>query len=545
VLFEGPDPDGLDIGLLVKSGGGRATLLSSDQVGADATYLDPSTGQVERLHDRPPVVARLLLEAPGYLPQTITVIVNNLRSMSGVQLDNDDGARVRAQRRAQAEYLAGLVQARQANDPQEGLVVIGDFNAFQFNDGYVDVVGTVIGVPTSAEKVLLPSPDLVSPDLVNPSASAPAGEHYSTVSDGNAQALDHILVSAAAAGQVTLLSRPRVNADFPEAWRGVAGTPARLSDRDPVVAYFAFPPDLEAPVFALQPPDLTASATGPSGAVVTFATPAATDNIDPDVDVICSPVSGSVFPLGSSSVRCTAQDDAGNQSMVSFAVHVVDDGAPVLSVPANLSVTTTDSNGATVTYLVLAVDAVDPNPQVSCTPASGSLFAIGTTSVSCTASDAAGNTATGSFTVTVTGATSTSMAGHMSGYGVVGATGQHAWFMFDVRESRAAVERGWVVLQVKDRYGRDRYCAVQIHDVRFSNAPGYAPGRRAGSGVDTVTFSGVGTYNGRRGHRFEITATDRGEPGAGLDTFSVVITKGTAVESISGVLRQGNIQSWW
>jgi hypothetical protein len=545
VLFEGPDPNGLDIGLLVKTGGGRATLVSSDQVGAGATYLDPSTGQVELLHEHPPVVARIELQAAGYLPQTITVIVNHLRSMSGVHLDNETGARVRAQRRAQAEYLAGLVQTRQLNDPQEAIVVIGDFNAFPFNDGYVDVVATVMGAPTSAEEVLLASPDLVSPNLSNPSSWAPAGEHYSTVADGNAQALDHILVSAAAAGQVTLLSRPRVNADFPEASRGVAGTPARLSDRDPVVAYFALPPDLEAPVFALQPPDVTAAATGPSGAAVTFATPAATDNIDPVVDVTCSPVSGSVFPLGDSPVSCTAQDDAGNQSTVSFVVQVVDTGAPILSVPANMSVTTPDSSGATATFLVVAVDAVDPNPQVTCAPTSGSLFPVGTTTVNCTASDAAGNTSSGSFTVTVV-QSSTSTAGHMSGGGWVSSDGHSAWFLFDVRESRAAVERGWVVLHFKDRYGRDRFCAVQVHSVRFSDAPGHAPGRGAGSGIDTVTFSGVGAYNGRRGQRFEITATDRGEPGAGLDTFSVVIRSphGAVVESVSGVLRQGNIQSW-
>ena len=48
-----------------------------------------------------------------------------------------------------------------------------------------------------------------------------------------------------------------------------------------------------------------------------------------------------------------------------------------------------------------AVDALDPEPQTVCTPASGSLFAIGDSTVSCTATDAAGNVATGSFLITV------------------------------------------------------------------------------------------------------------------------------------------------
>ena len=79
----------------------------------------------------------------------ITVIVNHLRSLIGID-DPSDGPRVRAKRRAQAEFLANLVQQRQLADPAERIVVVGDFNAFGFGDGYVDVVGTVRGAPTPA-----------------------------------------------------------------------------------------------------------------------------------------------------------------------------------------------------------------------------------------------------------------------------------------------------------------------------------------------------------------------------------------------------------
>jgi hypothetical protein len=57
-----------------------------------------------------------------------------------------------------------------------------------------------------------------------------------------------------------------------------------------------------------------------------------------------------------------------------------------------------------VSYSAPASDGADPNPNVSCTPASGSVFPIGATSVACTATDHVGNTAAGSFTVTVLGA---------------------------------------------------------------------------------------------------------------------------------------------
>jgi hypothetical protein len=79
---------------------------------------------------------------------------------------------------------------------------------------------------------------------------------------------------------------------------------------------------------------------------------------------------------------------------------VTDTTAPVLTLPAPI-VAATSVSGAIVTYLASAVDLVDGARPVSCTPASGSAFAIGTTSVSCSASDTRGNTATGSFVVTV------------------------------------------------------------------------------------------------------------------------------------------------
>jgi hypothetical protein len=63
--------------------------------------------------------------------------------------------------------------------------------------------------------------------------------------------------------------------------------------------------------------------------------------------------------------------------------------------------------------------------------------------------------------------------------------------------------------------------------------------------VDTVIFSGTGRWNNKPGYTFEVLATDRGEPGWGRDTISVVIKNalGAVVASISGTLDGGNIQS--
>ena len=63
--------------------------------------------------------------------------------------------------------------------------------------------------------------------------------------------------------------------------------------------------------------------------------------------------------------------------------------------------------------------------------------------------------------------------------------------------------------------------------------------------VDTVVFKGLGKWNGRRGYAFEATATDRGEPGRGRDTFAIVVKNpnGVVVAQVNGTLDGGNIES--
>jgi len=150
-----------------------------------------------------------------------------------------------------------------------------------------------------------------------------------------------------------------------------------------------------------SPGDLTAEATGPDGAVVSFDVSAA-DAVDGAVEATCSPASGSTFPLGSTAVSCSATDAAGNTGSAGFTVTVRDTTAPVLALPAPISVVTA-TGGAAVTYAATATDLVDGAVAPVCAPASGSTFPVGTTAVACTATDAHGNAASASFAVTVTG----------------------------------------------------------------------------------------------------------------------------------------------
>ena len=81
-----------------------------------------------------------------------------------------------------------------------------------------------------------------------------------------------------------------------------------------------------------------------------------------------------------------------------------DSEPPVISVPAGITVNASSPSGAVALFVVTTTDNTDPDPDVVCTPPSGSVFAIGTTTVYCTATDAAGNTANAHFTVYVKGA---------------------------------------------------------------------------------------------------------------------------------------------
>jgi len=81
-----------------------------------------------------------------------------------------------------------------------------------------------------------------------------------------------------------------------------------------------------------------------------------------------------------------------------------DKAAPVLTLPGDLVANATSPAGAVVNYTVSATDNADPSPTVACAPASGSTFPVGTSVVSCTATDVAGNSSNGTFSIVVNGA---------------------------------------------------------------------------------------------------------------------------------------------
>lgn len=131
-------------------------------------------------------------------------------------------------------------------------------------------------------------------------------------------------------------------------------------------------------------------------AVVTFS---ATSDCE---DVVCIPPSGSTFPVGTTTVTCTATDALGVTASCSFDVTINDCQDPTINCPTSPVTKCNDLNqcGANVSYEVTSNDNCS-GVQTSCSPQSGSFFPVGNTTVNCTATDGAGRTATCSFTVTV------------------------------------------------------------------------------------------------------------------------------------------------
>lgn len=159
------------------------------------------------------------------------------------------------------------------------------------------------------------------------------------------------------------------------------------------------------PLTINAPAEVTATATGPEGAAVTYSVSAA-DPVDGLPLLTCTPASGSVFPLGTNPVTCSATDRPGNTFTKSFPVMVYENTPPTTTAsvtpPANafgwhngtatvlLAATDTGSGVKEITYSATGAGAL-PEASVAGSAASVSVSAEGTTLLSFRATDNANN----------------------------------------------------------------------------------------------------------------------------------------------------------
>ncbi len=236
-LVEGFDVGGIDVGYLVNPA--RVSVNAVTQLAATETWNDPSGTPNSILHDRPPLLLSATFIGNGR-PFAFNVINNHTRSRGGVDVSDAEGERVRAKRFLQARSIATLVQGLQT-DPataQVPLFVIGDHNAYQFTDGYVDVVGLIAGTYRNDENTCAPAnsvtdcelpggSNIVAPAMVNAVDLLPPSEQYSYKFTENFgavqgstgrdvatnQVLDHGLFNSVASNFVTGMAYGRANVD--------------------------------------------------------------------------------------------------------------------------------------------------------------------------------------------------------------------------------------------------------------------------------------------------------------------------------------------
>lgn len=175
-LVDGHDPSGIDVGFLVRTD--RVRVDQVTQLGGDVTWVDPGTGQSTYLHDRPSLLLEgTMLDPNGFSFRLLAV---HPKSLIGVD-SGADAPRNRAKRFEEARDIAQDVQNLQtdAKSAYEPLVVLGDFNAYPFTDGWVDVVGAIAGTYDDSANLLNLGGNIVKPALWNAVQSVPENDRYS------------------------------------------------------------------------------------------------------------------------------------------------------------------------------------------------------------------------------------------------------------------------------------------------------------------------------------------------------------------------------
>jgi uncharacterized protein len=256
-LEEGNDFRGIDVGFLIKSA--KVKTIEIKQLGKEAKLdaaiekpkddakpqtdgekskdeeklNDDEEKSGDKLFDRTPLLIRASVDNKGK-PFEFTTIVNHIKSYLGVD-DPKKGETVRNKRRLQSEWLANFIQERRKVNPTERLIVCGDFNAYEFSDGYNDLIGTLIGKPSP--NVVAPTKTVFQTGLVDLITSLPKASKYSYVHEGNAQAIDHILINEPTFKNALFFNYARIDADFPVSYYNDFNRPERVSDHDGAVFY--------------------------------------------------------------------------------------------------------------------------------------------------------------------------------------------------------------------------------------------------------------------------------------------------------------------
>jgi predicted extracellular nuclease len=241
------DGTGISVGFLVKN---TVDNLGFTQIGQASTFT-PSTGSLTTLNDRPWLVLNAgIKRAAGTKDYPVTVIVNHMKSLINVNSTTSNSTRLKKE--LQSEAIASYINTAQANG--QHVISGGDFNAFEFSDGYTDTLATYTNTNVlPSDQVVQPGvAGIVTPSLIDLPLTLPAAQRWSYQEDGSAQILDHMVITQDLQATGVRFAYAHLNADFPISAYSNTTTPARVSDHDAAVGYFILP----APVLSatLTPP---------------------------------------------------------------------------------------------------------------------------------------------------------------------------------------------------------------------------------------------------------------------------------------------------
>jgi predicted extracellular nuclease len=203
-LVPSNDVGGIDNGYLYRAD--RLTGVVVDQLGFNERLtLDDSC-----LHDRPPLRMRAVFQG---VPFSLFNVHN--RSLSGADAATTDGARIRRKRFEQADSIYAMLRSEQLAFPGQPVAVVGDFNAFEYSDGFVDSIGIIRGIVRPALLLSPTRPGTDPPALTNLVDLLAPEQRYSFIFQNSAQSLDHALVNAAALNLLGSAVYLRNNTDAP------------------------------------------------------------------------------------------------------------------------------------------------------------------------------------------------------------------------------------------------------------------------------------------------------------------------------------------
>lgn len=268
--------------------------------------------------------------------------------------------------------------------------------------------------------------------------------------------------------------------------------------------------DTTPPVITGCPANINQSTGAACNAVVTWTAPTATDNCTLS-SLTPTHAPGSTFPIGSTNVVYTATDSYGNTSTCSFNVTVTDNTSPVITgCPANINLFAAANCKAIATWTApIASDNCSVSSFTS-THTSGTEFNLGTTTVTYTATDAAGNNSTCSFNVIVTDNTAPVITGCPANINLFAA-------------ANCTAIGTWTVPTASDNCSVSSFTSTHTSGAEFN------------LGTTTVTYTATDAAGNSSTCSFNVTVTDNTAP---------VITGCPANINLSASVNCKSIATW-